>query len=223
MDCRASLAMTAPFRRRAAQLRHREAQLRHREAAGRGDPWAQANRHSRAGGNPLTRQGWIPAFAGMTGKGHRLRHREARHRHREAEGRGDPRALDCRASLAMTGRVDCRASVIARSECDAAIAMTAAATHAGDHEENLMPEISRFFGIVIAMFYSEHNPPHFHARYGEHKVEVDIQTLSVLAGKLPPRAMGLVIDWASRHQEELMADWALARQAAELKRIEPLE
>lgn len=86
-----------------------------------------------------------------------------------------------------------------------------------------MPEISRFFGILIAMFYNEHNPPHFHARYGEHKVEVDIQTLSVLAGKLPPRAMGLVIDWASRHQDELMADWVLACQAAELKRIEPLE
>jgi len=86
-----------------------------------------------------------------------------------------------------------------------------------------MPEISRFFGIIIAMFYNEHNPPHFHARYGEHKVEIDIQTLSVLAGRLPPRAMGLVIDWASRHQDELMADWALARQYAELKRIEPLE
>ena len=86
-----------------------------------------------------------------------------------------------------------------------------------------MPEISRFFGIIIAMFYNEHNPPHFHARYGEHKVEVDIQTFSVLAGKLPPRAMGLVIDWASRHQDELMSDWELACQAAELKRIEPLE
>ena len=72
-----------------------------------------------------------------------------------------------------------------------------------------MPEISRFFGIIIAMFYNEHNPPHFHARYGEHKVEVDIQTLSVLAGKFPPRALGLVIDWASRHQDELMATGCL--------------
>jgi len=56
-----------------------------------------------------------------------------------------------------------------------------------------MPEISRFLGIIIAMFYNEHNPPHFHARYGDHKVEIAIETLSVLAGKLPPRAMGLVI------------------------------
>ncbi|MDP1903768.1 MAG: DUF4160 domain-containing protein [Pseudomonadota bacterium] len=86
-----------------------------------------------------------------------------------------------------------------------------------------MPEISRFLGIIIAMFYNEHNPPHFHARYGEYKIEIAIQTLSVLAGKLPPRAMGLVMEWASRHQDELMVDWELARQSTELKRIEPLE
>lgn len=86
-----------------------------------------------------------------------------------------------------------------------------------------MPEISRFLGIIIAMFYNEHNPPHFHARYGEHKVEISIKTLSVLAGKLPPRAMGLVMEWASLHQDELMADWELARQNAVLKDIDPLE
>ena len=85
------------------------------------------------------------------------------------------------------------------------------------------PEICRFLGIIIAMYYDEHNPPHFHARYGESKVEIAIGTLSVLAGKLPPRAMGLVMEWASRHQAELMADWELARQHAELNKIEPLE
>jgi len=74
-----------------------------------------------------------------------------------------------------------------------------------------MPEISRFLGIIIAMFYNEHNPPHFHARYGDYKVEIEINTLSILAGKLPPRPMGLVMEWASRHQDELMADWELAR------------
>jgi hypothetical protein len=91
------------------------------------------------------------------------------------------------------------------------------------YREIAMPEISRFLGIIIAMFYNEHNPPHFHARYGEYRIEIAIQTLSVLAGKLPPRAMGLVMEWASRHQDELMADWELARQSAELKRIAPLE
>jgi len=86
-----------------------------------------------------------------------------------------------------------------------------------------MPEISRFFGIIIAMFYDEHNPPHFHARYGDHKAEFTIKSLSLLAGSLPPRVMGLVMEWASIHQDELMADWELARQQAQLKRIAPLE
>ncbi|HPB75964.1 MAG TPA: DUF4160 domain-containing protein [Chromatiaceae bacterium] len=82
---------------------------------------------------------------------------------------------------------------------------------------------SRFFGIIIAMFYNEHNPPHFHVRYGDHKAEIEIRTLSVLAGKLPPRALGLVIEWATQHQDELLIDWELARQDAELNRIAPLE
>jgi hypothetical protein len=86
-----------------------------------------------------------------------------------------------------------------------------------------MPEISRFFGIIVAMYYNEHNPPHFHARYGDFKIEIEIRTLSVLAGKFPPRALGLLVEWATQHQEELMADWDLARQEAELRRIAPLE
>ena len=86
-----------------------------------------------------------------------------------------------------------------------------------------MPEISRFLGIVIAMFYDDHNPPHFHARYGSNKVEIDIRTLVVLAGHFPPKALGLVMEWASLHQHELMQDWELARQQAELKKIAPLE
>ncbi|MDP1531507.1 MAG: DUF4160 domain-containing protein [Rhodoferax sp.] len=54
-----------------------------------------------------------------------------------------------------------------------------------------MPEISRFLGIVIAMYYNEHNSPHFHARYGQFKIEIAIKTLKILAGKLPPKALGL--------------------------------
>ncbi len=86
-----------------------------------------------------------------------------------------------------------------------------------------MPEISRFLGIVIAMYYNEHNPPHFHARYGNFKIEISIKTLTILAGKLPPKALGLVMEWATLHQDDLMADWALARDNAELKQIDPLE
>ncbi|WP_077132365.1 DUF4160 domain-containing protein [Spirosoma montaniterrae] len=67
-----------------------------------------------------------------------------------------------------------------------------------------MPEISRFYGIVITMYFSDHNPPHFHARYGDDKAEYDIQTLALLAGKLPKRTHFLVIEWAIEYREELL-------------------
>lgn len=85
-----------------------------------------------------------------------------------------------------------------------------------------MPEISRFYGIIIAMFYSDHNPPHFHARYGNESVVIDIQTMRILEGRIPPRALGLVIEWAAQHKEELLADWQLARNNMPPQKIEPL-
>ena len=66
-----------------------------------------------------------------------------------------------------------------------------------------MPEISRFLGIVIKMFINDHNPPHFHAFYGEHEALVEINSLLIFAGKLPPRVVGLVLEWATIHQQEL--------------------
>ena len=85
-----------------------------------------------------------------------------------------------------------------------------------------MPEVSRFFGIVIYMYYDDHNPPHFHARYGTQEASLAITSLEVLAGRLSPRVRGLVTEWASQHQDELLEDWELARMSAPLKRIEPL-
>ena len=85
-----------------------------------------------------------------------------------------------------------------------------------------MPEISRFYGIVIAMFYDEHNPPHFHARYGGDKVIIEIRSLRVLEGRIPPRALGLVMEWASQHQGELLGDWELARSDQPPSKIAPL-
>jgi len=85
-----------------------------------------------------------------------------------------------------------------------------------------MPEISRFFGIVIRMFWDDHDPPHFHAFYGDDVALVDIATLSVFAGGLPPRALGLVIEWATLHRQELLDDWRNARNQRPLKKIEPL-
>jgi hypothetical protein len=86
-----------------------------------------------------------------------------------------------------------------------------------------MPEISRFLGIVIKMFYDDHNPPHFHAEYGDHLALVDMMRLSVFSGQLPARVLGLVIEWATLHQTELLADWERARNQRELLKIDPLE
>jgi hypothetical protein len=85
-----------------------------------------------------------------------------------------------------------------------------------------MPELSRFYGIVIKLFFEDHPPPHFHARYGEHEVLVRIDTLGVIRGALPPRAMGLVIEWASLHQEELRIAWERATKLETPDRIAPL-
>jgi hypothetical protein len=86
-----------------------------------------------------------------------------------------------------------------------------------------MPEISRFFGIVVTMYYSDHGPPHFHARYGSQKASFAIDDLRMLEGNLNLRAKGLVIEWATMHQKELRAEWEAARQQKPLFPIAPLE
>lgn len=86
-----------------------------------------------------------------------------------------------------------------------------------------MPEICRFYGIVIAIYQDDHNPPHFHARYGSSKVAIRINDLTVLEGKLSPRALGMVIEWAAQHQNELMTDWDLAKDNQPPEKIEPLK
>lgn len=86
-----------------------------------------------------------------------------------------------------------------------------------------MPEISRFYGIIIALYYNEHNPPHFHAKYADYQAEIDIITLQIISGDLPKRAKLLVLEWADEHRTELMEDWDLARQMQTLKKIEPLK
>jgi hypothetical protein len=86
-----------------------------------------------------------------------------------------------------------------------------------------LPEISRFFGVIIAMFYNDHVPPHFHARYGEQRAIIAIDSLTVLSGRLSPRVLGLVMEWGAQHQDELREDWRLAQQQAPLRPIAPLE
>ncbi len=86
-----------------------------------------------------------------------------------------------------------------------------------------MPTISRFFGIVIRMYFDDHAPPHFHADYGQHSATVRIEPAGVMAGELLPRALGLVIEWARIHAGALLADWELARRSRPLDLIPPLE
>ncbi|MEW6133611.1 MAG: DUF4160 domain-containing protein [Pseudomonadota bacterium] len=86
-----------------------------------------------------------------------------------------------------------------------------------------MPIISRFFGIIIRMFFNEYAPPHFHAEYAEYRAVVDIRTLEVIEGKLPRRALELVLDWAELHRNELMKDWDLCQQHQQPAEIAPLE
>lgn len=85
-----------------------------------------------------------------------------------------------------------------------------------------MPEISRFLGIVVGMFYNEHAPPHFHARYGEHEVTVRIAD-GVVHGYFPGRALALLMEWYALHREELRGNWERARARKPLQKIEPLE
>ena len=85
-----------------------------------------------------------------------------------------------------------------------------------------MPEICRFFGISIRMYYNDHAPPHFHAVYGEQKAIVDIRTLMVIEGRLSPRVLGMVMEWASQHQEALMELWERARNYQPLYKLPPL-
>jgi hypothetical protein len=88
-----------------------------------------------------------------------------------------------------------------------------------------MPRISAFYGIVIWMYYDEihhRGRPHFHATYADDEATIDIESLTIIAGELPPRGQRLVIEWARAHQAELQDDWARARRNEPLQPIDPL-
>ena len=85
-----------------------------------------------------------------------------------------------------------------------------------------MPELCRFYGIVIRMFWDDHPPPHFHAIYGKHEALIEIETSETIAGSLPLGANSLVKQWIDLHRNELMGNWDLARAREPLRKIEPL-
>ena len=85
-----------------------------------------------------------------------------------------------------------------------------------------MPEICRFYGIVIKMYFADHVPPHFHAEYAEHEARIAIESLTVLSGTLPPRAMGLVAEWSVLRRQELLTLWERAKRHETIGRLDPL-
>ena len=86
-----------------------------------------------------------------------------------------------------------------------------------------MPELARFFGIRITMYANDHPPPHFHARHAGRNALFEIPSLRVLSGRLPPRVLGLILTWAARHRDELLAAWATLRRGGAPSRIPSLE
>lgn len=86
-----------------------------------------------------------------------------------------------------------------------------------------MPQISRFFGIIVYMYFNDHAPAHFHAEYGEDEAVYTIETLETLRGELPRRAHGMVVEWATLHRDELRENWNRARDMVTLNKIDPLE
>jgi hypothetical protein len=86
-----------------------------------------------------------------------------------------------------------------------------------------MPEISRFLGIIISMYFADHNPPHFHVEYNEYEALITIQNLTVMEGDLPSRVFRLVKEWAELHRQELMENWNLLHTTDTFNKIAPLE
>lgn len=86
-----------------------------------------------------------------------------------------------------------------------------------------MPEISRFFGIVVYMYFGEHNPPHFHVKYNDYRAQIDIETLEIIEGHLSPKVFSLVVKWASIHQKELRKNWLSILEKGTFMKINPLE
>jgi Domain of unknown function (DUF4160)/Protein of unknown function (DUF2442) len=85
-----------------------------------------------------------------------------------------------------------------------------------------MPEISRFYGIVITMYYVDHARPHFHARHGEHSISMEIEG-DGLSGSFPPNRLPLLFEWRDAHRDELTANWSRLRDGRAPLAISPLD
>jgi hypothetical protein len=104
---------------------------------------------------------------------------------------------------------------------------TWSANFKGSHDRDAklfprMPTLSTFYGILIRMFFNDHPPPHFHARYGEFEATIGIERLDIIEGQRPHRALSLTLEWAMIHREELFKAWHLCRQKRPPEKIDPL-
>ncbi len=86
-----------------------------------------------------------------------------------------------------------------------------------------MPTVSSFYGIFIKMLFDDHNPPHFHAEYGEYELMVTISPIKIIKGDAPKRVKSMILEWTALHQEELLQDWELCASLQTPFSIEPLE
>jgi Domain of unknown function (DUF4160) len=86
-----------------------------------------------------------------------------------------------------------------------------------------MPQISSFYGIVIMMFFADHQPPHFHAKYAEYIAQIRIKDFTVIKGDLPKTALKLIKKWGEKHKEELEKNWELCRKSKQPIKIDPLQ
>jgi hypothetical protein len=96
------------------------------------------------------------------------------------------------------------------------------ASNKNKNKERPVPTISSFYGILIQMYWRDHAPPHFHAIYAEHDIAIEIQSLKPLHGKLPRRALALVLEWAEEHRDELMENWQLCARGMAPRKVQPL-
>ena len=85
-----------------------------------------------------------------------------------------------------------------------------------------MPELSRFLGMVISIYFDDHNPPHFHVEYNDNEALISINDLSIIKGSLPPRVVGLAMEWARLHQTELLENWNMLQEYGKFNKIDPL-
>ena len=85
-----------------------------------------------------------------------------------------------------------------------------------------MPEISRFLGIVIYMYFNDHDPPHFHAKYNEFRGKITIEDLRLIDGKFPNRITAIILEWANEHWAELITNWNTLRETGSYQKIRPL-